>query len=144
MASDGGKSAGLLGTRAAAIYHVLLFFVGDGACGRAGFMVVAAGCGFGGAGDVLLVVALAEHLVYHLVHLLPCSLQFHLTLAVPPAVAPDLADGAIGLEHCHLLWHIGVQRDGHVGGELLLRLPVLLEEMEVVGLDSMRLPEFAS
>lgn len=96
-------------------------------------MVVVEGRSRGGAGDVLLLACLAPHLVCCLVKLLVGSLQFRLTLALPPAGEGDLTGGAIGLMQRRLLRHIRVRRDLPTGIELLLRLLVLLEEMKVVG-----------
>ena len=62
-------------------------------------------------------------------------------LAEPPTVAADLAGGVVGLKQHLLLRHLHVQHDGCAGDEQLLRLMVLLEEAEVVGLVDQRLPE---
>jgi hypothetical protein len=58
--------------------------------------------------------------------------------AVPPV---DVASRAIGVEQRFLLSHVHVWRDGHAGGELLLRAPVLVEKTEVVLLVGLHLPE---
>ncbi|KAE8775571.1 hypothetical protein D1007_51897 [Hordeum vulgare] len=101
-------------------------------------MVVAAWGGLGGVGDVLLVVALAPHLVCRLVELLVGGLQFLLTLVVPLAVEVDMTDGAIGFKQFR---PICVRRDHPIDVELLLRMSVLLKEMEVVGCVDLHLPE---
>ena len=72
-----GRSGDLLGTRAVVTCHELFLAIG-GAGGCVGFVVVAAGHGRGGAGDV----GLTPHLVCRLVELLAGGLQFHLTLEV--------------------------------------------------------------
>ncbi|KAE8795053.1 hypothetical protein D1007_30258 [Hordeum vulgare] len=94
---------------------------------------MATGSGLGRDGNVLLLVALAPRLICRLIKLLIGGLQFCLTLAVSPTVKVDLAGEALGLEKRRLLCHVHVWRDCPVSLELLLSLPVLLKEMEVVG-----------
>ena len=53
LASTEWRSGGLPGNRAAATYRVLLFLAAGCARTRAGFVVVAAEGGPGGAGDLL-------------------------------------------------------------------------------------------
>lgn len=65
-----GRSSGLLGTQAVVSYHALLFLATGGAGEHFGFVAVVAGRGRGGAGDILLLVALALHLICRLVGLL--------------------------------------------------------------------------
>ena len=48
---------------------------------------------------------------------------------------------AIGVDQRLLLNHLHVLCDRRVGGELLLRVPLLVEKAEVVPLVSLRLPE---
>ncbi|KAE8770298.1 ATP-dependent Clp protease ATP-binding subunit clpA-like CD4B protein, chloroplastic [Hordeum vulgare] len=67
--------------------------------------------GLGGAGDVLLVIALAPHLILRLVELLVGDLQFRMELALPPAIMVDLASEAVGLEQHRPLCHIRVRYD---------------------------------
>lgn len=47
----------------------------------------------------------------------------------------------IGYEQRILLCHVHTRQDGRAAGELLLRAPVLVEEVEVVGLVGLRLLE---